>query len=388
MPSNHAVLPPSAAERWTSCPASVRLIAALPKEEETSFYAEEGTAAHALAEVEAGLEFGLIARDEYASAIKEVTERYGRYIDSDMHKYVELYLEAISEALAERPNSILMLEQKLDTGIPKCWGTSDAVIVSPTHVHVIDLKYGQGVRVSAVDNPQLRLYGVSALEAYGDLLGEVEDVTMTIFQPRVGNRSTTSMPAKLLREWRDSLIPVAEEALGPDARFGPSEEACRWCPVKGSCRAQMEYAVDQDFTRKPDFLTPEEIGDALRDIPAIKDWCKAVEDYALDLAYSQQTPIPGFKVVLRGGRRKFTDPAYTVQSLIERGYTAEQVANVGLKPMGTLDKLLTKEDTAYLEETGQMVKAPGSPALVKESAPGAPISPDTEAKKEFTTDEV
>lgn len=377
MPTKHAVLSPSAAERWISCPASVRLAAELPKEPESP-YAAEGTLAHSLAEITAGRYFKLITDEEFDTARNLLVG-----VDKDMEKYVELYIDVLEEALAERPNSILMLEQRLETGIPKCWGTSDAVIVSPTHVHVVDFKYGQGVKVSAIDNPQLRLYGVSALEAYGDLLGEVEDVTMTIFQPRIGHRSTTSIPARELREWRDSLVPIAESALGPDAEFGPSEDACRWCPARGKCRAQMEYAVDRDFTRKPDFMDPEEIGDILFDLPMIKKWCKDLEEYALDLAYSQQVPVPGWKVVLRGGRRTFTDPTYTVQSLIERGYTAEQVAKVGLRPMSELDKLLADEDIKFLSETGQMVKTPGSPSLVKESAPGKPVSPDIEAKKEF-----
>jgi hypothetical protein len=80
---------------------------------------------------------------------------------------------------------MLLLEQRLPTGIPDCWGTSDAVIVSPDAVEVCDFKYGLGVRVDAEGNPQIRLYGVGALEAYGDLLGDVHTVRLHIFQPRL-----------------------------------------------------------------------------------------------------------------------------------------------------------------------------------------------------------
>ena len=45
---NHSMLGASKAHRWMRCPASVQLEATIPDEE--SFYAAEGTAAHALAE--------------------------------------------------------------------------------------------------------------------------------------------------------------------------------------------------------------------------------------------------------------------------------------------------------------------------------------------------
>ena len=45
----HAKLSPSAASRWLNCPGSVALCATLPTPPST-YYADEGTAAHALAE--------------------------------------------------------------------------------------------------------------------------------------------------------------------------------------------------------------------------------------------------------------------------------------------------------------------------------------------------
>ena len=50
MPDEHARLSPSAASRWISCPASVRLLEGL-EQAPSSPYAAEGTKAHALAEL-------------------------------------------------------------------------------------------------------------------------------------------------------------------------------------------------------------------------------------------------------------------------------------------------------------------------------------------------
>lgn len=69
MPEQHAHLAPSAAERWISCPASVRMgMAVVPKRE--SAYATEGTRAHELGHREASWEFDKITVEEY--------DRWGR----------------------------------------------------------------------------------------------------------------------------------------------------------------------------------------------------------------------------------------------------------------------------------------------------------------------
>lgn len=63
---------------------------------------------------------------------------------ADMQRHISSYVEMIGERRDLHPHSQVLLEQRLYTGIPGCWGTSDAVIVSPEHVEVIDLKYGRG----------------------------------------------------------------------------------------------------------------------------------------------------------------------------------------------------------------------------------------------------
>lgn len=383
-PNKHALLSPSSAERWLSCPASIRAISELPpQEEKESPYALEGTHAHAVAEVLASHHFGIINARQKGGKIGALR----RAVDDDasfedMLAYGDLYVQLLDKIMAEEPNSCIVLEQQLDSGVPHCTGTSDAIIFSESRVHVVDYKYGQGVQVSAVGNPQLRLYGLGALDAYGDVLGDTETVSMTIFQPRKGWQSIDSMSADALRDWRESILPTAELALTDDAPFGPSESACRWCPVAGICRARMEQNIAHDFTRKPDFMTPEEIGDILHALPEITKWASDVKDAALDLAYSQETPIPGWKVVLSGGRRKVTDPPAVIQLLIDAGYPAEQVASLSLKGLGVLDKVVGAEELKQI--AGDFLyKDPGKPALVVESDKRAAIQPNTEAQKEF-----
>jgi hypothetical protein len=337
MPSTHATLAPSSAERWLSCPGW-----------------------------------------DWPAMVEHIAG------------YVNLVLERASLY----PLANVLVEQRLFTGVPECWGTSDIVVVSPVHVEVIDLKYGQGHYVEVVSNPQLRLYALGALATYGDVLGDTETVRATVYQPRMGNVATEELTAVELRAWRDEVaLPAAELALGEDAPFGPSEEACIWCPAAGNCRAQMEWATQRDFGRPADTLTPEELAEALALAPAIKAWLGAVEAAALDRAYSHQQPIPGWKVVMSGGKRVVTDCEESRDKLEEVGVDLTDVLTQPvLAGIGALEKAVravkpkTDGRATRLEDVlGTYVsKTPGRPSLVPESDNRPTVSPTTEAAKEFS----
>lgn len=356
----------------------------VPPEAESA-YASEGTAAHALAELMARDQIlGTVTKAQKTKALKEWRAEFKitDEAEAEMTEYGQGYVDYLREQMAEMPGSVLLLEQRLPTGIPDSWGTSDAVLVSPTNVQSIDFKYGLGVKVEAEENPQLRLYGVGALEQYGDLLGDVQMVRLTVYQPRLRHVASEEISADDLRAWRDSLLPVAEAALGPDAPFGPSESACRWCPASGSCLAQMEWATERDFGVKPDFMSPDEIARSLDDIPAIKAWCTAVEAFALNMVYSDGKPIPGYKVVMSGGKRSVVDHDGLIKTAIAMGYDRDEVAVTKAKGIGDLEKILKKD---FEVVAGPFVKkGTGSPSLVLESDKREAINPEASAAEDFS----
>lgn len=385
--SIHATLSPSSAERWISCPASIRMAESVPPQKE-SVYATEGTAAHALAE--------LMARDQILGTVTPAAREKALVAwrkqfsilddaEAEMTEHAQGYVDYLRGRLAENEGSRLFLEQRLPTGIPDSWGTSDAVLVSPTFLESVDFKYGLGVRVEAEGNPQLRLYGVGALEAFGDLLGEVETVCLTVYQPRLQHVASEVLSASYLRSWRDSILPIAESALGPDAPFGPSEEACRWCPASGQCLAQMEWATARDFGIRADVMTSEELADALDQIPGIKSWCAAVEDYALKRVYSDGEPIPRYKVVMSGGKRTVTDEQGAIESLRSLGFTDAQILNVKIKGIGDLEKLLKR---GFKDAVGDYVrKGDGKPSLAPESDKRDAVDPEGQAAADFAKED-
>lgn len=354
-------------------------------EEKESVYAREGTAAHELGELMARDQLlGTITKAAKAKALKAWRKEYdiSDEAEAEMTDHGQGYVDYLRSRMGEHTGAVLLLEQRLPTGIPDSWGTSDAVIVSPDAVESVDFKYGMGVKVEAEANPQLRLYGVGALEQYGDLLGDVQTVRLTVYQPRLNHVASEELSASELREWRDSLLPVAALALGPDAPFGPGEDTCRWCPASGSCMAQMEWATERDFGIQSDTMSDDELAKALDDIPGIKKWCAAVEAHALHRVYSEGLPIPGYKVVMSGGRRGVNDHEGLIETAVAIGYTREEVSVTKARGIGELEKAL--KDDFDLVAGPYVSKSTGSPSLVPESDKRTAINPEAQAAEDFS----
>ena len=175
MPSEHALLSPSAAERWLACPASVRLSNEVLGYSD-SVYAREGTLAHTRAEIEARYLLGLCDEDKYDHMVAQWWRDSEEELTLEQQEEIEKHAQAYADLLWHKrndmgPHTKVFLEERVYPGIPDCFGTGDAILVSPTEVEIVDFKYGAGVHVDVEDNTQLKLYGLGALEGYGDLVG-------------------------------------------------------------------------------------------------------------------------------------------------------------------------------------------------------------------------
>lgn len=403
MPGQHAALSPSSAHRWIRCPASIRAIAQLPKREDVSSpYAHEGTLAHALAEIEGRHHFDQTTRAEYLQEYEAWRLNANLDLDTlgEMKKYIQGYLEFIEGQMAQYINATVMFEQRLDSGVlGEVWGTSDVVIIGVTDdldvvVEIIDLKYGQGHPVSPVDNEQEKLYALGALDTYGrsSLIGPCKTMVLSIYQPRVYNGvNSWAITADDLRKWRrEVVIPVARVALQDGAPFGPSEEACMWCPVAGDCTARAKKLAGDDFSapyvevQRPDLLQPEEMSTILHRLPDIRKWADAVEAAANRRIITDKEEVPGWKAVLSGGRRYITDPAAAVEKLVEASdYGADQFFQPAkVKGLGDLEKMVGKAGLPRI--LGDLLqKSDGKLAIVPEDDKRDAWDANVEAAKEF-----
>lgn len=362
----HAILSPSASGRWMQCPASVRMAKDAPPQPE-SVYAREGTQFHTLCELTVRYRLLEGSYEEYLLDFLEWALETEPEWQEDQLKHVEEWVVFLEEILEDDPGATLLLEQVVDTGIPGCWGTADVVVIH-THglLRAIDIKYGAGVWVSALENSQLRLYGVGALTSLVDDPLTIHEVTSTVWQPRMGNVSDETLTRKELIQWRDELIPIAKLALGEDAPFGPSESACRWCPVAGTCAARARRMLEIDFGN-PDLMTGDELAEAFSRTSELKAWITAVGDAALKQAYEDGGSVPGFKVVRSGGRRSILDPEAAVDVLLKAGFPAEDVYSRKPATLSELEKLTGSADNLQEVLGSLLAKGEGRLSLVKES---------------------
>lgn len=361
----HARLSPSSAHRWSSCPGSVRLTERLPRGEQdtTNVYSREGTLGHEVAEI---LSAGRLGHEDPETTQRRLDDwraRAGEFDADELIRHGQDWAGMLAEYASH--GAKILLEQTVATGIPQCWGTADAVVIEKTSVKIIDLKLGRGVRVDAEDNEQLQLYGLGVLDTFAP---DAETVVLTIWQPRLNHVSTVEWSADDLRQWRTAIAqPAALLALSPDAPVIPSESACRFCPVRGTCAVRTDLMLSQDFG-DPETLTPAQLGDTLERLDFIEDWCTAVRA-AARLQVEKPEGLPGWKLVRKAGRRHITDEQAVAEIL------GPEAWRMTLRPLGELERLAGGKKS-FTEKLGDLVRlTQGSDVLVPESDPRPSATP-------------
>lgn len=391
MPDVHATLAPSGAERWIACPPSLMLERKFPAKE--TQYTQEGTLAHSLAETILKHDSGEISDSVYRDRLSRI--RADPMYSQAMQDYIEDYVAQVSEFVAELraahgPDVLTLFEQRVtfQPYVPQSFGTSDVVLLADRECHIIDLKYGQGVRVDAVNNPQLRLYALGAVLLY-DCLYDIDRVRMTIIQPRLGHISTDETTADGLRDWAQSVVrPAAEQALKGEGQFQAGSH-CHFCRALPMCKTHHAYEmalVRHDFA-EPGLLSDQELSEILDKGSGFVHWINKVQDYALTRAVSQQQPIPGWKLVRSRGNRKIMDEDAAVQALHQAGYTDSDIYEPRkLRGVTAMEKLLGPK--AFAQVLGGCVEKPeGKPALVRDSDARREIDLREEVKRKLMGDD-
>lgn len=359
MAKKHALLGASSSARWLVCTPSARLEAMFPDEQ--SPYAAEGTVAHDLAEsiLRHKLEGKKLPKHDHSAEMVEAVNRY-----------VDICEEKVNEARARSSDAEAMIEARLDFSrwVPEGFGTGDMVIVADGILEVIDLKYGKGVPVSAVENTQMRLYALGAYDV-NEFLYDIKTVRMTIVQPRLDSVSTDEMPLEELLDWGEEIKPIAQRAWDGLGECTPCDY-CNFCKARHTCRALADTclaAFYKDGGKLNQLLTDREVSDILGMKDLITKWIKGVYDFAYEKALSGEKQWPGYKLVEGTSRRTITDPDAAAKTLLDNGYKEEDIFKPReLEGITNLQKVLGKKGvTEYLE--AYIDKPEGKPTLVPES---------------------
>lgn len=355
----HALLSPSAADRWVACPPSARLCEQYP--DESSPAAEEGTKAHELCEI-------LLRRETYDS--KDYTP--------EMIECAEAYAYYVTQELGLDTYHV---EQRINIpGIPECFGTVDCYGVKGVTLYVIDYKYGQGVAVPAEYNKQMALYAYGLLKSAK--LSTIADVQMTIFQPRTDELKTWTVDAVGLQRWvEETIIPYGKLAYDGEGeqRIG---DHCRWCPARVDCRAHLDLFPPLYEAMQAEQATEAEKLSVLDRADEVIAYLTDLKQWATNQLLCGQ-PVTGWKLVEGRSVRTIPDYAALATRVASTGISEETLYE--RKPLGltNLKKVIGSKLMTTLEEDGLIIKPEGKPTLVREEDPRKPLAIKEELLSHF-----
>ena len=362
----HALLSASGSKRWLTCTPSARLEATLPEQKKASGsfdFSQEGTMAHSLGEIKLRYHFGQIGIEEYNRELEII--KATPYYNDDFEAYVDNYVLYTRSQIGE--GDVPLFEQRVDFSdwVPDGFGTADVVILSKYKIRVIDLKFGKGIPVAAMDNSQLRLYALGAYSKFKEEYPDIREVEYTIHQPRLDSISSDGTSLEKLLDWaRYYVAPKAKKAWSGSGEFLPGDH-CQFCRAKATCRARSDFNTElakQEF-KAPPLLTAEEVSEVLGKAQDLRTWVNDVEAYTLEQAVTCNVIPTGYKLSTSVTHRKISDHELAATVLVEKGIPSEQIWEPRkLKSLATLEKI-NKQVAAYL---GDLVLRPeGSPKLVR-----------------------
>lgn len=302
----HSSIGASSMDRWSKCPGSVRLSAGIPGR--SSVYAQEGTLAHAYADI--------CIKRRGGPLIKEIIE----YDDHGEHKLATVPADMVDAVKVFYDHAMAYVgagfevwtEQRFDLSsiYPGLFGTSDLVAYDPVTktLFVDDYKHGQGIPVDAVGNAQIRYYGVGALMQFGM---PVEKIRLGICQPRCfhpdGPLRFETLTAMDLLDWMADLREYAAATDVPDAPLVDGDH-CRFCPAAAVCpklKSNAQETAKLVFNDQPNSIDVTELEQALDMLPGLEAWISNVRELSYEMAAQGKAAFSRHKLVAKRATEKF-----------------------------------------------------------------------------------
>lgn len=383
----HARKSPSGSVRWAICHASLQRekAVAAPGRKSTPA-ADWGTVAHDLGEhcLKLGDAFVEQRRGCRVRVLEDGTCVYAPVgtsfyedspivVDDEMIDAVMTYVEFVRKLAL---GGELHVEQRLSiehmTGEDGAAGTTDAGIVFPDELCVIDAKFGFD-RVLAsyplerelfefapdemktrrlfddsvkMPNTQLTMYA-EAMRKELEFFHEFKRIRLIVVQPRLGHIDEYVMDMADFDVWVQWIREQAAATESDNPRVVPGEKQCKYCEAFPCPEAQamvLQSAFD-DFDSieddpKPRVAPARELGRLKRIVPLVRMWCDSIES-RVHAELTAGREVDGWKLVDGDmGDRKWASEEQARDRLAKAGLTRDEYLNSKVISPAQAEKLV------------------------------------------------
>ena len=184
---------------------------------------------------------------------------------------------------------------------------------------------------------------------------------LIIVQPPVTRRWVTTI--ERIKQFEQELVMAVHESQKPDAKLQHGEH-CRWCAAKPIC-PRMTGAVDRAINTQIKSIDVDTLGRYLHNADLLEDWIKDLRALAFQLL-EKNIAVPGYKLVNKQARRKWTDENKAKQALLSLGLKESVVVETSIMSPSQAEKALKKRFNELPE------------GLIKSESSGTTLAPESD----------
>lgn len=346
----------STAKRVINCPASVKLVAKMPPQPESE-HAARGTLLHSvIAEI---LDHGKKPEDCLGMKYKDQV-----FTQELLDDKITPALQAL-EAIDPENRMEYAVESRVGFGdfLPNVFGSTDLLGRLGERAIVLDWKFGDGVVVDAVENPQLLFYAAAAMRTteLSWVFKGATEIECIIVQPPMVKRWVTT-PARV-QEFEQEIAYAVRLSSWDNAPIQTGDH-CKWCTAKPICPL-MTGAAERALKTQIANLPLEQIGVQLQQADMLEEYIKSLRALAFEVLESG-VPVPGYKLVAKRGTRQWANED-AVDGFVDANNLVAEAYETKLKSPAQLEKVLKKHGKELPDEL--VVTISSGSTLAPESDP-------------------
>lgn len=311
---NHStIVGGSTAKRVISCPASIDMVAKMPKLPSSKF-ADEGTLLHdAISQI---LDCKATPESVIGMTYEGITLTQELYDDK-----IAVALSALDEIDPDKQMEFAV-ESSVNFGdlLPGVFGSADLLGRIGNRAIVLDWKFGNGVAVEATENEQGMFYAAAAMRTLDTewVFDGATEIEIIIVQPPMVKRWVTT--PERIKAFELELIAAVK---GPRTKL-ESGEHCRWCAAKPTC-PKVTGAVDRALKTALVRLDADKISEYLAQAELLESWIDDVRALAYEML-ENNVRVPGFKLVAKRGTRQWVNDEAPVKLLGDKAYESKLIS--------------------------------------------------------------